>query len=158
MEIRDLHNTPVIGLTPVMVMDSYVKDMNTNLTYSGNYFTGIMHSEEYARFVSVIGMLTGFKSLHIQMWSDAITFATKAQGTIIGEYLVFDWELVIICLLNANLLGNSSSGNRNMPEIPGMFNVDASPSKNAGGSNTKLANTSPLEYGQASKLILTLQS
>jgi hypothetical protein len=85
LEIRDLYNCPVIALTPIMAADSYTREMNSSLPFSGNYFTGIMHSEEFARFISVIGMVTGFTSLRMQLWGDAMTFGTKGQAS---EYFV----------------------------------------------------------------------
>lgn len=60
--------------------------------------------------------------------------------------------LVVIALPTFIILVNASSGSghKNLPDIAGMFNVKASPSKNAGGSNS--GDVVPLAYGHTSGL------
>ncbi|KAF8953458.1 hypothetical protein BDZ97DRAFT_1767423 [Flammula alnicola] len=113
---KNLRDT-AICVTPVMVMDSFVAQVNSLLNFSGHYITGIFHTEEWQRFAGVVGMITHHSRLYAHIWSDAITFGTLGASF-------------------SERSGTSGAGSSHMPaSMPvGMFNTAASPSKKPAAS------------------------
>ncbi|KAF8191706.1 hypothetical protein BJ912DRAFT_925123 [Pholiota molesta] len=79
-EVTVNHRDTALFLSPVMVVDSYLRSFNPKLQYSGHYLTGIYHSEEWARYGALLCMLAHQPLMKIQMWKDAVSFTTKAIG------------------------------------------------------------------------------
>ncbi|KAF8960613.1 hypothetical protein BDZ97DRAFT_1921996 [Flammula alnicola] len=125
---KNLRDT-AICVTPVMVMDSFVAQVNSLLNFSGHYITGIFHTEEWQRFAGVVGMITHHSRLYAHIWSDAITFGTLGASF-------------------SERSGTSGAGSSHMPaSMPvGMFNTAASPSKKPAASGQSAASIRPLEY------------
>ncbi|KAF9549485.1 hypothetical protein CPC08DRAFT_729339 [Agrocybe pediades] len=72
-------NVTAICVSPMMLIESYLHEFHPALSFSGHFVTGVLHSQEINRMVSLAGMLLKQDTINAQVWKDALTFGTKTM-------------------------------------------------------------------------------